>query len=75
MNRIVVDLQTSLGALQLPSISVPLSRIMEADDVAILRLFDMRFRSIRPSSAQYAESKRLDELSRKMEQNCNHVSF
>jgi len=36
MTRIVVDLQAPLGALQVTSIYVPLSRVKKADDVTIL---------------------------------------
>ena len=65
MNRIVVDLQVPFGALQVASINVPLSRVKKADDVAILRPFDMKVLQIRPTSAQDAELKRLDELNTK----------
>ena len=75
MNRLVVDLQAPLGALQVASIYVPLSRVKKADDAAILRPFDMKFLQIRPSPAQDAEPKRLDELNRKTELECSHVNF
>lgn len=65
MNKIVVDLQAPAGTLQVASIYVPLSRVKRADDIAILRPFDMKILQIRPSTAQDAELKRLDELNRK----------
>ena len=67
MNRIVVDLQAPLGALQVPSIHVQLSSVKKADDVAILRSFDMKVMQRRPSPVQDAELKRLDELNTKTE--------
>ncbi len=65
MNKIVVDLQVPLGTLQVASIYVPPSRVKRAEDVAILRPFDMKVLQVRPSPAQNAELKRLDELCRK----------
>jgi len=65
MNKIVVDLQVPLGTLQVASIYVPLSRVKKAEDIAILRPFDMKVLQVRPSPAQDAELKRLDELDKK----------
>jgi hypothetical protein len=70
MNRIVVDLQVPLGTLQVASIYVPLSRVKRAEDVAILRPFDMKALQIRPSLAQDSELKRLDELNRNTQRVC-----
>lgn len=75
MNRVVVDLQVPLGALQVASIYVPLSRVKKADDAAILRPFDMKVLQVRPSSPQDAELKRLDELNRKTHRECTRLAF
>jgi ATP-dependent exoDNAse (exonuclease V) alpha subunit len=75
MNKIVVDLQVPLGTLQVASIYVPLSRVKRAEDVAILRPFDMKVLQIRPSLAQDAELKRLDELNRKIQRECAFFAF
>jgi ATP-dependent exoDNAse (exonuclease V) alpha subunit len=70
MNKIIVDLQVPLGTMQVASIYVPLSRVKRAEDIAILRTFDMKVIQIQPSLAQNAELKRLDELNRKTQQEC-----
>lgn len=75
MNRIVVDLQVPLGTLQVASIYVPLSRVKRAEDIAILRPFDMKVLQVRPSSAQDIELKRLDELDRKTKRECASLTF
>ena len=75
MNRIVVDLQVPLGTLQVASIYVPLSRVKTAEDIAILRPFDMKVLQVRPSSAQDIELKRLDELDRKTKRECASLTF
>ena len=67
MNKIVVDLQVPLGALQVVSIYVPFSRVKKADDVAILRSSHMKVLQLRPSSAQDDGLKRLDELDRRVQ--------
>jgi len=41
MNKIVVDLQVPLGTSQVASVYVPLSRVKRAEDIVILRPFDM----------------------------------
>ncbi len=68
MNKIIVDLQVPLATMQVASIYVPLSRVKRAEDVAILRPFDMKVLQIQSSLAQNAELKRLDELNRKTQQ-------
>ena len=75
MNKIVVDLQVPLGTLKLASVYVPLSRVKRAEDVAFLRPFDMKVLQVRPSPAQDAELKRLDELNRKTQQECACFAF
>ncbi|CAF1412804.1 unnamed protein product [Adineta ricciae] len=75
MNKIVVDLQVPLGTLQVASVYVPLSRVKIGDDVAILRPFDMKILQVRPSLAQDAELKRLDELDRKTKRECTSFTF
>ena len=75
MNKIVVDLQLPLGALQVASIYVPLSRVKRAEDIAILRPFDMKVLQVRPSPAQDAELKRLDELDKKTKRECTPFTF
>jgi hypothetical protein len=75
MNKIIVDLQVPLGALQVASIYVPLSRVKRAEDIAILRPFDMKVLQVRPSPAQEAELKRLDELDRKTRRECASCTF
>jgi ATP-dependent exoDNAse (exonuclease V) alpha subunit len=75
MSKIVVDLQVSLGALEVASIYVPLSRVKRAEDVAIIRPFDMKVLQIRPSLAQDAELKRLDELNSKTQRECASFVF
>ena len=74
MNRIVVDFQLPPGTLQVAVIDVPLSRVKKAEDLAILRPFDMRVLQVRPSPAQNAELKRLDELDRKTQSECAHLT-
>jgi hypothetical protein len=56
--------------MQVASIYVPLSRVKRAEDLVILRLFDMKVLQIQPSLAQNAELKGLDELNRKTQQEC-----
>ena len=75
MNKIVVDLQVPLGTLQAASIYVPLSRLKRAEDVAIFRPFDMKVLQVRPSPAQDAELKRLDELNKKTQRECACFAF
>jgi ATP-dependent exoDNAse (exonuclease V) alpha subunit len=75
MNKIVVDLQVPVGTLQVASIYVPLSRVKKAEDIVILRPFDMKVLQVRPSPAQDAELKRLDELDRKTKRECTSFTF
>ena len=75
MGKIVVDLQVPPGTSQVASIYVPLSRVKRAEDVAILRPFDMKVLQVRPSPAQDAELKRLDELDRKTQRECASFTF
>jgi hypothetical protein len=75
MGKIVVDLQLPTTASQVASIYVPLSRVKKAEDLAIVRPFDMRALQIRPSSVQNAELARLDELDRKTQRECAHFNF
>jgi hypothetical protein len=75
MNDIVIDLQVSLGTSQVASICVPLSREKRAENVAILRPFEMKVLQIQPSLTQDAELKRLDELSRKTQRECASCTF
>jgi hypothetical protein len=75
MNKIVVDLQVPVGTLQVASIYVPLSRVKRAEDIVILRPFDMKVLQVRPSSAQDIELKRLDELDRKTQRECACFAF
>ena len=75
MNKIVVDLQVSLGTLQVASIYVPLSRVKRAENVVILRSFDMKVLQVRPSPAQDTELERLDELDRKTKRECASFTF
>ena len=57
------------------SIYVPLSRVKRAEDVAILRPFYMKVLQVRPSLAQDAELKRLDELNRKTQRESASFAF
>jgi hypothetical protein len=75
MGKIVVDLQLPPTALQVASIYVPLSRVKRAEDLDILRPFDMKVLQIRPSLAQNAELARLDELDRKTQRECLRFAF
>ncbi|CAF1563349.1 unnamed protein product [Rotaria magnacalcarata] len=75
MNKIVVDLQVPLGTMQVVSIYVPLSRVKKAEDVAILRPFALKVLQIRPSLAQDAELKRLEQLNRKTQKECASFVF
>ena len=75
MNKIVVDLQVPLGTLQVASIHVPLSRVKRAEDIAILRPFDIKVLQARPSPVQDDELKRLDELNRKTQRECAFLLF
>jgi hypothetical protein len=75
MIKIVVDLQVRVGTFQIASIYVPLSRVKRAEDVAILRPFDMKVLQVRPFPAQTAELERLGELNRKTEQECACFAF
>jgi ATP-dependent exoDNAse (exonuclease V) alpha subunit len=49
MNKIVVDLLVPLGTLQVASVYVPLGRVKRAEDIAILRPFDIKVLQVRPS--------------------------
>ncbi len=42
MNKIIVDLHVPLGTMQVASIYVPLNRVKRAEDVTILRPFDIK---------------------------------
>ena len=64
-----------LGTTQVASVYVPLSRVKRAEDVAILRPFDMQMLQIQPSLAQDTELKRIDELNRKTQQECASLVF
>ena len=75
MGKIVVDVQLPPTASQVASTYVPLSRVKRAEDLAILRPFDMKVLQIRPSPAQNAELACLDELDRKTQKECAHFSF
>jgi hypothetical protein len=75
MNKIVVDLQVPVGTLQVASIYVPLSRVKRAEDIVILRPFDMKVLQVRPSFVQDIELKRLDELDRKTQRECASFAF
>jgi hypothetical protein len=75
MNKIVVDLQVPVGTLQVAPIYVPLSRVKRAENVVILRPFDMKVLQVRPSPAQDAELQRLDELDRKTKRECASFTF
>ncbi len=75
MIKIVVDLQVRVGTFQVASIYVPLSRLKRAEDVAILRPFDMKVLQVRPSPAQTAELERLGELNRKTQRECACFAF
>ncbi|CAF1369224.1 unnamed protein product [Adineta steineri] len=75
MNKIVVDLQVPLGTSQVASVYVPLSRVKIGEDAAILRPFDKKILQVRPSLAQDAELKRLDELDRKTKRECTFFTF
>ncbi len=46
-----------------------------AEDVAILRPFDMKVLQVWPSPAQDAELKHIDELARKTQQECASFTF
>ena len=46
-----------------------------AEDIAILRPFDMKVLQVRPSPAQDDELKRLDELNRKTQRECAFFAF
>jgi hypothetical protein len=75
MGKLVVDLQLPPTALQIASIYVPLSRVKRAEDLAILRPFDMKVLKIRPSPAQNAKLTCLDELDKRTQKECAHFSF
>ena len=75
MGKIVVDLQLPPTATQVASIYVPFSRVRKAEDLAILRPFDMKVLQIRPLPAQNAELARLDELDRITQRECAHLTF
>ena len=75
IGKIVVNLQLAPTASQVASTYVPLSRVKRAEDLAILRPFDMKILQIRLSPAQNTELARLDELDRKTQKECAHFSF
>ena len=76
MEKIVVDLRLPHTASQVASIYVPLSRIKRAEELAVLRPFDMKVLQIRPSPTQNAELARLDELDRKTQREmCSFYFF
>ena len=75
MGKIIVDVQLPPTTSQVASTYVPLSRVKRAEDLAILRPFDMKVLQICPSPAQNAELARLDELDRKTQKEYAHFSF
>lgn len=71
----MVDLQVPVGTLQVASIYVSFSGVKRVEDVAILRLFNMKVLQIRSSPAQDAELERLDEPKLKTQRECACFAF
>ncbi len=55
--------------------AMDISGVKRAEDIAILRPFDMKVLQVRPSPAQDAELKRLGELDRKTKRECASCTF
>lgn len=65
LSKIIVDLVTPPGPMELASIYVPLSRVKRLQDLVILRPFPQDVLQLRPNNAQMEELKRLDTIVKK----------
>ncbi|CAF0815662.1 unnamed protein product [Adineta steineri] len=62
LGRIIVDLVTPPGPVEVASVYVPLSRVKRLDDLLIVRPFDFSSLQVKPSPAQLEELNRLDKI-------------
>ncbi|CAF4921564.1 unnamed protein product, partial [Rotaria sp. Silwood1] len=65
LGKIIVDLVTPPGPVEVASIYVPLSRVKRLDDLLIVRPFEFSSLQVKPSAAQLQELKRLDMIAKK----------
>jgi hypothetical protein len=65
LSKIIVDLVTPPGPIELASIYVPLSRVKRLADLIILRPFEFEVLQVKPSNAQLDELNRLDIIVKK----------
>ena len=64
LSKIIIDLVTPPGPVEVASIYVPLSRVKRLDDLLIVRAFDFPTLQVKPSTAQREELKRLDKIAK-----------
>lgn len=62
LNNVVIDLKLPSETDDIAAIYVPLSRVKRLVDLIILRHFDYKILSIKPTKSQLAEIERLDKL-------------
>lgn len=62
LSKVVIDLKLPNDTDDIAAIYVPLSRVKRLEDLAILRHFDYKVLSMKPSKSQLAEMERLDKL-------------
>ncbi|CAF2952367.1 unnamed protein product [Rotaria sp. Silwood2] len=65
LRKIIVDLVTPPGPVEVASIYVPLSHVKRVDDLLIVRPFEFSSLQVKPSAAQLQELKRLDTIAKK----------
>ncbi|CAF4561544.1 unnamed protein product, partial [Rotaria sp. Silwood2] len=64
LNKIIVDLVTLPGPVEVVSAYVPLSCVKRLDDLLIVRSFEFSSLQVKPSAAQLEELKRLDTIAK-----------
>ncbi|CAF2819338.1 unnamed protein product [Rotaria sp. Silwood2] len=64
LNKIVVDLVTPPGSVEVASVYVPLSRVKRLDDLLIVRSFEFSSLQVKLSAAQAEELNRLNTIAK-----------
>ena len=60
--KIIVDLVTPPGPIEVASVYVPLSRVKRLDDLLVVRPFEFSSLQVRPSVAQMEEINRMNVI-------------
>ncbi|CAF4766607.1 unnamed protein product [Rotaria sp. Silwood2] len=64
LNKIIIDLVTPPGPVEVASVYVPLSRVKRLDDLMIVRSFEFSSLQVKPSAAQAEERNRLGMIAK-----------